>query len=416
MAYRRYPDATWRHPRVIAACLLALAAMALLAAHGGASSAPPPRHGARVAASNTLVINEIDYDQPGTDNAEFIELHNVSGSAVDLDPYAVELVNGDLGGATVYRTIDLPSHSLPAGGYYVICGNAGNVPNCDLQVGIASNLIQNGAPDAVAVVDGASVIDTVSYEGDTGSPYTEGSGSGLVDDGSGAGEGISRYPDGTDSDQNNQDLSVRCVTPGEANTQQDSGCESATATPEATVTPNATATLEASATPDATGTPDAGATPDATATPDITPPTPTQVPPTATEAAAGATPTEDPLAVELDMLSAVRRGHIVNVSWSTQAEMDNAGFHVWRAEGARAPQRLTRALIPARGSTMSGAWYVFRDTGAPPAGARYWVQDVDRHAQATWHGPVAVGPWQPRWPSAVPYSRLPDRAARVPGW
>jgi Lamin Tail Domain len=36
------------------------------------------------AASATLVINEIDYDQPGTDTAEFLELRNVSPSPIDL--------------------------------------------------------------------------------------------------------------------------------------------------------------------------------------------------------------------------------------------------------------------------------------------------------------------------------------------
>jgi hypothetical protein len=38
------------------------------------------------AASDTLVINEVDYDQPSTDTAEFLELKNVSAAAIDLDP------------------------------------------------------------------------------------------------------------------------------------------------------------------------------------------------------------------------------------------------------------------------------------------------------------------------------------------
>ncbi len=41
-----------------------------------------------------------------------------------------------------------------------------------------------------------TLIDAVSYEGDTGAPYTEGSGDGLVDSGDGS---ISRCPDGTDT-------------------------------------------------------------------------------------------------------------------------------------------------------------------------------------------------------------------------
>src|SRR5688572_19776874 len=102
-------------------------------------------------AQSTLVVNEIDYDQPGTDTAEFIELKNVSGSILDLDTYSVELVNGNGGGAVVYQTIDLPPFALVPGGYYIICGNAALVLNCQLDVTPDTNLIQNGAPDAVAI-------------------------------------------------------------------------------------------------------------------------------------------------------------------------------------------------------------------------------------------------------------------------
>ena len=86
------------------------------------------------AASTTLVINEVDYDQPATDTAEFLELKNVSASAIDLDPYSVELVNGNGGGAVVYQTIDLPAVNLAAGDHYVICANAATTSNCDLDV------------------------------------------------------------------------------------------------------------------------------------------------------------------------------------------------------------------------------------------------------------------------------------------
>jgi predicted extracellular nuclease len=168
------------------------------------------------AVSTTLVINEIDYDQPGTDGAEFLELKNVSSSSIDLTGYSVELVNGNAGGAVVYQTINLPSVSLAPGGYFVICANAANTPNCNLDVTPDTNLIQNGAPDAVGLRLNGALVDAVSYEGDSGPPYTEGSGTGL-DDTAVATESISRCPDGTDSDQNNVDFSLRASTPGTAN-------------------------------------------------------------------------------------------------------------------------------------------------------------------------------------------------------
>jgi predicted extracellular nuclease len=170
----------------------------------------------------SLVINEIDYDQPGSDTGEFIELLNTGGSAVALDAFSVELVNGS--NTSVYNTIALPAVALAPGDYFVICGDSANVTNCDLDASPDSNLIQNGSPDAVALVQGGAVIDTVSYEGDTGGPYTEGSGSGLFDSSSTPFVGISRLPDGVDTDQNNVDLSLRCITPGAANTVADFGC------------------------------------------------------------------------------------------------------------------------------------------------------------------------------------------------
>ena len=179
--------------------------------------APPPPPG-------TLVINEIDYDQPSTDTAEFVEVKNVSTSTINLDTFTLELVNGSGGGAVLYQTIDLPDVDLPAGGYFVVCANAAMTANCDLDVSPDTNLIQNGAPDAVGLRESGALVDTVSYEGNTGAPYTEGSGVGLEDNPDVTNAGISRFPDGTDTGQNNLDSSFRCITPGEANTSASSAC------------------------------------------------------------------------------------------------------------------------------------------------------------------------------------------------
>ena len=175
------------------------------------------------AQSTTLVINEIDYDQPGTDSAEFVEIKNVSGASMDLGTWELRLVNGTGGGASVYHTVDLPAVTLGAGDYFVVCANAATVANCDLDASPDTNFIQNGAPDAVALFNDATLVDTVSYEGDTGAPLTEGSGAGL-EDAPTPDLGISRFPDGVDTDQNNVDLSPRCITPGDSNTAEASLC------------------------------------------------------------------------------------------------------------------------------------------------------------------------------------------------
>jgi predicted extracellular nuclease len=173
-----------------------------------------------------LVINEIDYDQPGTDGAEFVEIKNVGTGGAELGGVELLLVNGNGGGATIYQTIALPAVTLAGGDYFVVCGDSATVPNCDLDTTPDSNLVQNGAPDAVALVLAGVLLDAVSYEGDTGAPYTEGSGTGLEDPGAAGSDnlGIARLPDGADSDVNNVDFSTRCVTPGAANTILDTGC------------------------------------------------------------------------------------------------------------------------------------------------------------------------------------------------
>jgi predicted extracellular nuclease len=175
----------------------------------------------QVVVAKTLVINEVDYDQPGTDTAEFIEIKNVGAAAVDLSAYEVVLVNG--ANNAVYLTIALPAVPLAAGDYFVVCADAANTPNCDLDVSPNTNLIQNGAPDAIAIVSGGVVIDALSYEGDVPG-YVEGTGAGLNDSGANDHQGLSRFPDGVDTDSNSDDFSLRCITPGAENTAQVSSC------------------------------------------------------------------------------------------------------------------------------------------------------------------------------------------------
>ena len=173
-----------------------------------------------------LVINEVDYDQDGTDAAEFIEIKNTGIGAVDLAGVKVQLINGS--NSSVYATFILPSFSLAAGDYFVICGTGSSVPNCDHQVSPATNLIQNGAPDGVALLSPADVLlDAVTYEGDIVG-YTEGSGVGLEDNPNSIPAydnlSISRFPDGADTDVNNVDFSARCISPGESNSSSTTFC------------------------------------------------------------------------------------------------------------------------------------------------------------------------------------------------
>ncbi|MCP4709235.1 MAG: PKD domain-containing protein, partial [Planctomycetes bacterium] len=160
-----------------------------------------------------LVINEIDYDQGETDAGEFIEIKNIGNDPVDLSVYVLQLIDGT--GTSDYQTIAL-SGNLAAGDYHVICAGNSQVFHCDQKVSPDTDFIRDGAPNAVSLIKGAFVLDTVSYEGDTPNGYTETAGA-PADDGNTALTGLSRYPDGTDSNDNAGDFSLRCVTPGKAN-------------------------------------------------------------------------------------------------------------------------------------------------------------------------------------------------------
>ena len=69
-----------------------------------------------------IMINEVDYDQPGTDTAEFIELFNSGTSATSLDNYSIDLINGST--SSSYRSIDLTGYSVDANSYFVVCGGS----------------------------------------------------------------------------------------------------------------------------------------------------------------------------------------------------------------------------------------------------------------------------------------------------
>jgi hypothetical protein len=58
-----------------------------------------------------VVINEVEYDEPGTDGSEYIELKNNGPAAVDLGTYSIQLINGASGGAASCATFALPAVS-----------------------------------------------------------------------------------------------------------------------------------------------------------------------------------------------------------------------------------------------------------------------------------------------------------------
>ena len=99
----------------------------------------------------TVFINEIHYDNTGTDAGEAIEVAGPAGT--DLTGWSIVLYNGS--GGAAYNTTSL-SGTIPD-----LCGGFGVVV-----VNYGVNGIQNGSPDGIALVDNSSnVVQFLSYEG-----------------------------------------------------------------------------------------------------------------------------------------------------------------------------------------------------------------------------------------------------------
>lgn len=115
-----------------------------------------------------IVINEIDYDNIGSDTSEYIELLNRSGGVASLAGLKVVLVNGAT--STAYSTIDLSSlTSLDPGQYLVIARSVISVPAAAKRLDPlwTQDQIQNGDQDGLVLIDDVTktVLDALSYEG-----------------------------------------------------------------------------------------------------------------------------------------------------------------------------------------------------------------------------------------------------------
>lgn len=118
--------------------------------------------------TSALIINEVDYDQPGTDTTEFVEIFNGSSAARDLSQLALVFINGAT--STEYLRVAL-NGTLGAGEFLVVASaSLTGVPEGVRRINFiaADNNIQNGAPDGIALVNVVTleVVDALSYEGD----------------------------------------------------------------------------------------------------------------------------------------------------------------------------------------------------------------------------------------------------------
>lgn len=185
-----------------------------------------------VASVGGLVINEVDYDQVSTDTMEFVEIYNGSSAPIDLTGLALVLINGN--DSTEYRRVDLGSAGTLAAGEYLVIGTStliATVPGGvqTIAFSAADNNVQNGAPDAVGILDtvAGQLLDALSYEGSVTAgivtgvagtlSFVEGNATTAEDNNSTAGS-LCRLPNGIDADDADTDWAFTSTpTPGVAN-------------------------------------------------------------------------------------------------------------------------------------------------------------------------------------------------------
>ena len=100
------------------------------------------------------------------------------------------------------------------------------------------------------------------------------------------------------------------------------------------------------------------------------------------------------LPVELSSFIATASVDGVTIHWRTESEVDNLGFHLYRALQENGPyERITSELIPGAGSTTTEQTYSFTDRNVI-TGITYWykLEDVAFDGMRTMHGPIAVTP------------------------
>ena len=102
-------------------------------------------------AATPVFINEIHYDNISTDAGEAIEIAGPAGT--DLTGWNIVLYNGS--GGAVYDTDPLSGTISDEGSGFGV-----------VTLTYATNGIQNGAPDGIALIDDSgTVIQFLSYEG-----------------------------------------------------------------------------------------------------------------------------------------------------------------------------------------------------------------------------------------------------------
>ncbi len=101
---------------------------------------------------------------------------------------------------------------------------------------------------------------------------------------------------------------------------------------------------------------------------------------------------DGPLVVSLASFRAKGLADRVLLEWETATEVNNAGFHIWRAlAGSGSYDRITGSLIPAEGGPSWGAAYTYNDQDVKSGRTyNYKLEDIDYSGVSTFQYPASA--------------------------
>jgi parallel beta-helix repeat protein len=101
-----------------------------------------------------------------------------------------------------------------------------------------------------------------------------------------------------------------------------------------------------------------------------------------------------PTLIGLSSFTAATTNKYILLKWTTASEIDNAGFNLYRSESGDGEYvKINSSLIPAEGTSTSGATYKYVDNDVQNRKTYYYkLEDIDLHGKSTMHGPVSVMP------------------------
>jgi len=160
-----------------------------------------------------LRINEVDYEQASSDDAEFIELLNPGTCTAPLEGVSLELVNGSDGKVYSRYALGEVAKQLAPGGRLVLADAKvlETLPATVPRALLNGSGLQNG-PDGLRLLRADITIDALAYE-DVVAGSSEGKAA-PADDGE---QALSRCPDGFDTGESSLDVSLTTPTPGAPN-------------------------------------------------------------------------------------------------------------------------------------------------------------------------------------------------------